>query len=70
MFSTGLQFSELKWRKARRSLGNGECVEVASLETARVAVRDSKMPAGAVVLYSAPEWRSFLADIKGRAPEV
>lgn len=69
MFSTELQFSKLKWRKARRSLGNGECVEVAPM-AGRVIVRDSKMPAGAVVLYSAPEWRSFLAEIKGSTPEV
>lgn len=69
MFSTEFQLGKLEWRKARRSLGNGECVEVAPF-AGRVAVRDSKTPAGAVLMYGAPEWRSFIADIKGEAREL
>ena len=46
------------WRKARRSLGNGNCVEVAPV-TAGVAVRDSKDPAGPMLTLDAHSWRSF-----------
>jgi hypothetical protein len=51
------------WRKSRRSIGNGECVEVARL-AGTVAVRDSVDPRGAVLQYSAGSWRSFLAAAK------
>jgi hypothetical protein len=46
------------WRKALRSVGNGNCVEVAAT-AAGVVVRDSKDPAGPVVAYNAQSWRSF-----------
>lgn len=53
----------LNWRKARRSMGNGDCVEIASLG-ARVAVRDSKDPAGSILSYDTDTWRSFLAEAR------
>ena len=46
------------WRKARRSMANGNCVEVHPV-TGAIAVRDSKNPRGAVLAYSAESWRSF-----------
>lgn len=55
------------WRKSSWSNYNGECVEVAPLED-QVAVRDSKRPDGAVVVYSASEWRSFLIQAKHAPP--
>ncbi|HLI36404.1 MAG TPA: DUF397 domain-containing protein [Streptosporangiaceae bacterium] len=48
----------LDWRKARRSISNGACVEVASAAES-VAVRDSKDPHGPVLRYPAGSWRSF-----------
>lgn len=51
------------WRKTRRSIGNGECVEVAPI-VGNVAVRDSVDPNGPVLRYSAVSWRSFLVDAK------
>jgi len=51
------------WRKARRSIGNGECVEVAPA-VGNVAVRDSVDPDGLILRYSAVSWRSFLANAK------
>jgi len=55
---------EHDWRKASYSLGNGECIEVADSIEGRVAVRDSKNPAGFVLVCSAGQWTSFLSDIK------
>lgn len=46
------------WRKARRSMGNGNCVEVRPV-TGAVAVRDSKNRGGLVIAYSAESWRAF-----------
>lgn len=51
------------WRKSRRSIGNGECVEIAPVAKA-VAVRDSVDPAGPVLRYPAASWQTFLADAK------
>lgn len=47
------------WRKARRSMNNGNCTEVA-VTTGMVAVRDSKDPQGPVLFYPATSWASFL----------
>jgi Domain of unknown function (DUF397) len=46
------------WRKARRSMANGNCVEVRPA-SGGIAVRDSKNPGGYVLAYSAPSWRAF-----------
>jgi len=46
------------WRKARRSMANGNCVEVRPAYGA-VAVRDSQNPGGLVLAYSAASWRAF-----------
>jgi hypothetical protein len=51
------------WRKSRRSIGNGECVEVAPVAKV-VAVRDSVDPAGPVLRYPVSSWRTFLTEAK------
>ena len=50
------------WRTATYSQGNGACVEVADLADGRVAVRDTKDRAGAVIVMTAGVWRTFLAS--------
>lgn len=53
---------ELVWQKS--SFSNNSCVEAAALGDGQVAVRDSKNPAQAVLLYNASEWRAFLAGVR------
>lgn len=48
------------WRKARRSMGAGDCIEVSPV-VGGILVRDSKNPDGAVLRYQETAWRSFLA---------
>jgi hypothetical protein len=50
-----------QWRKATRSIGNGDCVEIAPV-SGTIVVRDSKDPAGPVLRYSADAWKAFLSE--------
>jgi hypothetical protein len=53
----------LDWRKAKRSMSNGNCTEVA-FNASFVAVRDSKDPYGPVQRYSTGSWRIFVQEAK------
>jgi hypothetical protein len=46
------------WRKSSYSGGDNNCVEVGTAG-ARVAVRDSKLPGGGALSFSAGAWQSF-----------
>jgi hypothetical protein len=59
--------NDLKWRKSAHSGGGNTCVEVAGLEQARVAVRDSTDPSGPILVFSRQEWRAFFQEIKSGA---
>ncbi|MBM0232763.1 DUF397 domain-containing protein [Micromonospora sp. STR1_7] len=50
------------WRTSTRSSGNGNCVEVATVD-GQVAVRDSKDRPGPVLAFAAPAWRSFVHGV-------
>lgn len=58
----------LEWRKARRSMSNGACVEVASSPSG-TAVRDSKDPEGPVLYYAAAAWSSFVGAARSGSLE-
>jgi hypothetical protein len=63
MSLTYLEARDLQWRKARRSAGNGACVEVAPVN-GQIAVRDSKNPGGRWLRYSPQSWQEFVSTIK------
>jgi hypothetical protein len=53
----------VNWRKARRSIGNGECVEIAPV-AGMVLVRDSKRPDASILRYPADAWQLFLSGAR------
>jgi Domain of unknown function (DUF397) len=57
--------SPATWRKSSRSndAGGADCVEVAGLPD-RVAMRDSKDPAGPVLAVTRAKWRAFLSSVQ------
>jgi hypothetical protein len=55
------------WRKSRRSGDNG-CVEVADNLPGQIGVRDSKDPAGPVLMFGRQPWRSFISGLRSGAP--
>lgn len=63
MSLSSTEVCDLHWRKARRSVGNGACVEVASAG-GRVLVRDSQDRNGLQIRYSEGSWHVFLAKAK------
>ncbi|MDF5751247.1 DUF397 domain-containing protein [Spongiactinospora sp. TRM90649] len=55
------------WHKAKKSGGNagGGCVEVATNISGIVAVRDSKNPGTAPLVFTPHEWACFLDGARG-----
>lgn len=52
--------SDLSWRKSRHSGAQGNCVELAPLAGSRIAVRDSRQPAGPFLVYPRAGLAAFL----------
>ena len=63
MSPISLGLRDLDWRTARRSAGNGACVEVATANH-HVLVRDSKDQDGPIMQYPGDAWQAFLAMAK------
>ncbi|WP_326736791.1 DUF397 domain-containing protein [Streptomyces sp. NBC_01022] len=59
--------STATWRKSSYSDGgDNNCVEVSDTFPALVPVRDSKTPAGPVLLFAPAAWSTFLEYAAGR----
>lgn len=58
-----IEVRDLRWRTARRSAGNGACVEVAPAN-GQIFVRDSKNQNGPVIYYSARSWHQFVKSAR------
>lgn len=54
------------WRKSSRSGNEGDCVEVAENVPTVVGVRDSKDPAGPVLMFSRSTFASFVTAVGSR----
>lgn len=52
------------WRASTHSGASGNCVEIAKLDGGYVAVRHSKHPDGAVLVFTGPEWAAFAAGFR------
>ncbi|MFE6624157.1 DUF397 domain-containing protein [Streptomyces sp. NPDC057740] len=60
--------SNTVWRKSSYSEGGAnDCVEVAEGHSGIVPVRDSKVPAGQVLLFAASSWSAFVHGVKETA---
>jgi hypothetical protein len=52
------------WRKSTRSGGNdAQCVEFRRYD-GNIQVRDSKDPAGPILVFTPAEWRAFVDGVK------
>ena len=52
------------WQKSRYSNPCGSCVEVAQLADRRIAVRNSRHPAGPALIYPRAEMAAFIHGTK------
>lgn len=56
--------SGLVWQKSRRSNPSGNCVEMAELPNGEIAVRNSRDPEGAILVYTREEVEAFVGGAK------
>jgi hypothetical protein len=58
------ELTEVTWQKSRHSNPNGACVEVATLPSGEIAVRNSRFPSGPALVYTRAEIAAFLVGAK------
>ena len=54
-----------RWRKSARSSAQGNCIELAKLSGAEVAIRNSRHPQGPALIFTDAELDAFLEGVKG-----
>ncbi len=59
-----IDLSRAQWHRSSYSGQSGNCVEVARNLPARVAIRDSKTPAGPTLVVSPAAWGAFLLTLR------
>jgi hypothetical protein len=52
------------WRKSQRSNSQGACVELARLDSATVAMRNSRDPQGTALIYTADAVRAMVTALR------
>jgi hypothetical protein len=52
------------WRKSQRSNSQGACVELARLDSATVAMRNSRDPQGTALIYPADAVRAMVGALR------
>jgi hypothetical protein len=52
------------WRKSSFSGHQGNCIEVAELESGEVAVRNSRFPTGPALVFTPAEWTAFVGGVE------
>jgi hypothetical protein len=63
----GISAAELSgavWRKSERSNSQGACVELARLDSATVAMRNSRDPQGTALIYPAGVVRAMVSALR------
>ena len=58
------QLHGVTWQKSRRSNPSGNCVECAALPDGSVAMRNSRDPEGAALIYTPAEIAAFLGGVR------
>ncbi len=64
-YSDGFDRATARWvRSTKSNGGGGNCVETSRLDDGGMAVRNSKDPAGPVLLFTPDEWAAFIGGAK------
>lgn len=58
------ELGDVRWTKSRHSNATGACVELASLPTGEIAMRNSRFPSGPALVYTPREIAAFVAGAK------
>ncbi len=61
---SGSDLSHTLWRKSKRSVNNGACIELAPAPNGDIAIRNSRDPYGPVLVYNQTEWHAFLEGVR------